>query len=57
MVTCSFKRRTASKQAASRKVEGIEPRKCKEGRATMLDYRKPKLTVANWQVTVNFFGV
>ena len=27
MVTSSFKRRTASKQAASRKVEGIEPRK------------------------------
>lgn len=27
MVTSSFKRRTASRQAASRKVEGIEPRK------------------------------
>jgi hypothetical protein len=27
MVTFSFKRRTASRQAVSRKVEGIEPRK------------------------------
>ncbi len=26
MATCSFKRRTASKQAVSRKVEGNEPR-------------------------------
>ena len=32
MVTCRFKRRTASRQAASRKVEGIEPRKCERGK-------------------------
>ena len=29
MVTSTFKRRTASRQAVSRKVEGIEPRKCR----------------------------
>ena len=29
MVTSAFKRRTASKQAVSRKVEGIESRKCR----------------------------
>ena len=32
MVTCSIKRRTASKQAVSRKVEGIEPRNCRAGK-------------------------
>ena len=30
MVTYSFKRRTASRQAVSRKVEGIEPRNCRD---------------------------
>jgi hypothetical protein len=29
VVTSAFKRRTASRQAVSRKVEGIEPRKCR----------------------------
>ena len=29
MATSDFKRRTASIQAVSRKVEGIEPRKCR----------------------------
>ena len=32
MVTCSFKRRTASKQAVNRKDEGNEPRKSQEGK-------------------------
>ena len=29
MVTSDFKRRTASRQAVSRKAEGIEPRNCR----------------------------
>jgi hypothetical protein len=32
MVTSSFKRKTASRQAVSRKVEGIEPRNCRVGK-------------------------
>lgn len=32
MVTYSFKRRTASRQAVSRKVEGIEPRNSTDGK-------------------------
>jgi hypothetical protein len=32
MVTCSFKRGIASRQAESRKVEGIEPRKRRDGK-------------------------
>ncbi len=32
MVTYSFKRRTASRQAVSRKVEGNEPRNCLVGK-------------------------
>ncbi len=32
MVTLSFKRRTASRQAVSRKVEGIKLRNCRDGK-------------------------
>ena len=32
MVTSGFKRRTASRQAVSRKDEGIEPRNCRVGK-------------------------
>jgi hypothetical protein len=32
MATSDFRRRTASRQAVSRKVEGIEPRKCRDGK-------------------------
>lgn len=32
MVTSDFKRRTASRQAVSQKVEGIEPRNCRVGK-------------------------
>ena len=32
MITSSFKRRTASRQAVSRKVEGIELRNCRDGK-------------------------
>ena len=43
MVTCRFKRRTASKQAASRKVEGIEPRKCKVGKGDDVRWSEAKI--------------
>jgi hypothetical protein len=43
MVTRSFKRRTASKQAASRKVEGIEPRKCQNGKGDVIGMTEAKI--------------
>ena len=43
MVTCRFKRRTASKQAASRKVEGIEPRKLQRGKGDVIGLTEAKI--------------
>jgi len=48
VVTSAFKRRTASKQAVSRKVEGIEPRKCRVEKDDILS-----MVEVNMGITVN----
>ena len=55
MVTSSFKRRTASRQAVSRKVEGIEPRKCRVEKDDTLSMVEVNMGItANGKVSVEW---
>jgi hypothetical protein len=57
LVTAGFMRRTASKQAASRKVEGIELRKHLTGKGDAVAKAEADIDCSAWQVTVSFSGV
>jgi hypothetical protein len=58
LATGSFKRRTASRQAVSRKVEGIEPRKRRIGKDDGVQGPEVKMDInATWQGDVRFPGV
>ena len=58
MVTHCFKRRTASRQAVSRKVEGIEPRKWRDGKDdAVIDVGSQYEHNRQWQGYVHFLGV
>ena len=46
MVTWRFKRRTASRQAVNRKVEGIEPRKCRDEKDNTLSVVEVNISIA-----------
>jgi len=58
VVTPGFKRRTASRQAVSRKVEGIEPRKSLEGKDDTVQIVEVNTSIdTKWQGDACFSGV